>query len=224
MTLIPTRATSGMAHPLLMTATIARLTLVPVMMISFMTDALITTVALGAFMVMDLLDGVVARRLNVDDARRRAVDSVVDHLAIDLCLVAATLHGAMPLPILVGFLLRDAYCGALCLVLLRSKGAVVKVDFPYRLPSYLICAWALAAPFLPVGSREAFALAILMLCACMAVDLTRLVGRIRGDRRVSDRPTLVSAASLRRDSSSARPGGSESSLDAPAVNPVEALA
>ncbi|MGN6557703.1 MAG: CDP-alcohol phosphatidyltransferase family protein [Solirubrobacterales bacterium] len=190
------RFESDLSRPLLLAATSARLCLVPIMMVSFMSDPRVTTLALGSFMVMDLMDGVVARRQGVDDARRRAVDSLVDHVAIDLCLIAAMLQGALPLPILIGFLLRDAYCGAICTWLLRDKRRVIKVDLPYRIPSYLISAWALSAPFLSASHRAVFALCVLAFSFFTAADLTRLSRRIRKSR-AGDQLALVAATAAR---------------------------
>lgn len=158
--------------------TLFRLALVPPIVVSFMASPTITALALGAFMVGDLLDGVVARRLQVDDAVRRALDSVVDRLAIDACLVAAWAADAMPLWLLAVFLIRDAYCAALCVVMFRASRAAIKTDLLYRGLSFLIAVWALAAPFVSADVRDAWMAALTLAAVVVAVDLTRCVSTV----------------------------------------------
>jgi phosphatidylglycerophosphate synthase len=149
-----------------------------------MVDPAVTTVCLGAFMLADLFDGVLARRLGADGPDRRALDSVTDRIAIDACLIGAWTAGAMPGLVLIGFLARDIYCGVLCAWMLRRRRAAIKADLLYRGMSFLIGVWALAAPFMTQPVRDALAVALLAFSLVVAADLTRGVRRVirsRGD-------------------------------------------
>jgi phosphatidylglycerophosphate synthase len=130
-------------------------------------------------MVADLGDGVVARWLHHDDLRRRALDSVVDRVAIDSCLIGATVCGALPLALLVPFLGRDAYCAAVCIRMVRQNGIAIKADIMYRGLNFSVAAWALSAPLLPSSSRIAIATGILVASLIVAADLTRCVRVVR---------------------------------------------
>jgi phosphatidylglycerophosphate synthase len=140
----------------------------------------VTTACLGAFMVADLYDGVLARRCDADGPGRRALDSVIDRVAIDACLVGAWAVGAMPGLVLLGFLARDLYCSALCTWMFRRRHAAIKADLLYRGLNFLIAVWALAAPFLTQAARSAAAAALLGLAIVVSADLTRGVRRVVG--------------------------------------------
>lgn len=165
------------AH-LLTAFTIARLAFIPPVAITFMADPAVTAACLGAFMIADLYDGVLARRFDADGPRRRALDSVVDRIAIDVCLVAAYAAGAMPLVVLVGLLARDLYCSALCAWMFRRRRAAIGADLLYRGLSFLVAVWALAAPFMTQTGRTVAAAALLGLAVAVAIDLTRGVRQV----------------------------------------------
>lgn len=177
--------------------TLTRLLLVPGIALAFMHSALLTSCLLVAFMVADLGDGVIARRLGVEDVTRRALDSVVDRIAIDSCLLAAMLAGAMPVPIGAALLLRDAYCGLLCARMVHRVGIAIKADIAYRALNGSVAAWALAAPFVGDAVRAWLALGILVAAIVVAVDLTRCVTSVSRTGAVG-RGAVVPASVARR--------------------------
>lgn len=138
----------------------------------------VTTLCLSGFMFADLYDGVLARRFDADGPARRALDSAVDRVAIDACLIGAWMAGALPGFVLVGLLARDLYCSVLCAWMFGRYRVAIKADLPYRGLSFLIGVWALAAPFSTQSVRSASAIALLALAVVVAVDLTRGVRRI----------------------------------------------
>ncbi len=174
--------TSDRAKAILVAFTVVRLCLIPPVIATFMVDPAVTTVCLGAFMLADLFDGVLARKFDADGPDRRALDSVTDRIAIDACLIGAWAAGAVPGLVLLGFLARDVYCGVLCAWMLRRRGAAIKADLPYRGMSFLIGVWALAAPFMTQSARSASAVVLLALSLVVAADLTRGVRRVIGFR------------------------------------------
>lgn len=182
---------------LLATLTAGRILLVPILIGTFMVEPAVTTVALVLFMVADLYDGVLARQLQADGWTRRAMDSTVDRLAIDSCLVAAWVAGALPLVLLCGFLARDAYCALVCARLVSQRRVAIKADIVYRGLSFSFAVWATCAPFLTHASRTAFATAIFIASIAVAVDLTRSVRIV-----LKTSPTIsngvIDAAVLRR--------------------------
>jgi phosphatidylglycerophosphate synthase len=177
--------------------TVARLMLVPVMALSFMNNEGLMALALLAFMVGDLFDGVLARGARADGPRRRAADSIVDHVAIDVCLLAALAAGAMPAPLVAGFLARDLYLGLICRRMFAERGVAIKADMLYRGLNFLFAAWALSAARLTGSERTVFAVAVFAFSLLVALDLRRAVGRVhRTPAEVRDR--VIGAGELRR--------------------------
>jgi phosphatidylglycerophosphate synthase len=172
------RPTSDRVNAVLVAFTVVRLGLIPPIIATFMVHPNVTAACLSLFMVADLYDGVLARRFDADGPGRRALDSVTDRVAIDACLVGAWAAGAMPGFVLVGLLVRDLYCGALCAWMLNRYRVAIKADLLYRGLSFLIGVWALAAPFVTQSVRSGFAIVLLGLAVVVAVDLTRGVRRI----------------------------------------------
>jgi phosphatidylglycerophosphate synthase len=177
------------------TATVARLSLVPVIAVTFLHEPAITALALAIFIVADVYDGALAQRAGVEDFQRRVLDSTVDRIAIDACLVAAWAAGALPLALLVLFLVRDAYCAAICAPLVRRR-VVPKADWMYRGLNLSVAGWALAAPALGQGARSALAALVFVASLAVAGDLTRAVRRIL--RSGLERGTVISLTAVRR--------------------------
>jgi phosphatidylglycerophosphate synthase len=169
---------------------------VPFIVISFMTSPVVTAAALLCFMVADLMDGVIARRRGGDGMERRVADTIVDRVAIAACLIGATAAGALPFALLIGFLLRDVYCACLCWHLLRKRGLAIRVDGFYRVPSFVVVAWALAAPFVSVSLRVVAAAVTLAVFTIIAADLSRLVWRLSTASFEAEGP-LVDARAVR---------------------------
>jgi phosphatidylglycerophosphate synthase len=183
-------------HTLLAVVTLARLAIVPVVIASFMTEPLVTTIALIAFVVADVYDGVLARRYDTDDADRRALDSIVDRLTIDLCLVGAFFAGALPLVLLLALLARDLYCSAICGVMMRERRVAIKADWLYRALNVSVAAWAITAPFVSQSLRTTLAALLVAASIIVAVDLTRSVRRVlTAPQRI--RNLVVGAGALR---------------------------
>jgi len=185
------------AGKLLVALTVSRIALIPVIAISFLASPAVTTAALLVFMFADLFDGIVARDQGDDGPRRRALDTSVDRVAIDAGLVAATIAGAMPFLLLIGFLARDLYCAGICALMLAERRVAIKSDLLYRGLSCGFAAWALAAPFLSAGGRSAAAAALLFAALLLAVDLTRSVRTVRS-APASVENLVLDAASVRR--------------------------
>jgi phosphatidylglycerophosphate synthase len=180
--------------------TIARLGLIPLVVATFMVHPAVTAACLGAFMVADLYDGVLARRFDADGPGRRALDSGIDRVAIDACLVGAWAVGALPGLVLLGFLVRDLYCSVLCAWMFSRCRAAINADLLYRGLSFLIAIWALVAPLLTQPARTASAAVLLGLAVMVAADLTRGVRRVVGSPQdLAGRVIPAGALRTRRD-------------------------
>jgi phosphatidylglycerophosphate synthase len=162
-----------------MALTVGRIALIPVISLSFMASPVITAVSLVTFMFADLFDGVLARLTGDEGPWRRAADSVVDRVAIDVCFVAAGLTGAMPALLVVAFLARDAYCSAICVGMMRERQVAIKADLLYRGLNGSLACWALAAPFLSTSGRSATALVLFGAALLVTADLRRSVRLVR---------------------------------------------
>jgi phosphatidylglycerophosphate synthase len=163
---------------LLLGFTVGRLALIPGVVASFLVSPAITTAFLLLFIAADVFDGVLARRFEADGPSRRALDSIVDRIAIDACLVAAWVSGAMPLLILCGLLARDLYLAVLCRKMVRERGVAIKADWLYRSLNLGVAAWALLAPFISQGGRTVLAVALLGFSLIVARDLKNSISKI----------------------------------------------
>jgi phosphatidylglycerophosphate synthase len=178
--------------------TVGRLLFVPVIIASFTVSALVTTLALVLFIAADVYDGVVARRLNADGPGRRALDSIVDRLAIDACLIGAYFSRAMPLPILCVLLARDAYLALLCQRMMSQRQVAIKADWLYRSLNLAVAAWAIMSPFVSANLRVGLALLLLVFSLVVACDLARGVRTVlNSPPRLRD--VVIDAGWLRRN-------------------------
>lgn len=177
--------------------TLARLVLVPVMIVSFYTAPMVMAAALALFIFTDIYDGVLARRFDSDGPARRALDSTVDRIGIVAVLIAAGAAGVLPLSLLAIFLVRDAYCALICARMMRRRRVAIKADWMYRTLNLSIAAWAVTAPLLPDPYRTAFAAVVLLGSLLVAIDLTRSVSRVlAAPRKVVN--AVVAAGAVRR--------------------------
>jgi phosphatidylglycerophosphate synthase len=158
--------------------TAGRLTLVPLIATTFVVNTLVCDVALAVFMVFDLADGLIARRLVADTPLRRATDSVVDRVAIGICLVAACTVGAVPVAVLGALILRDVYCGCLGGMLLRERGVVLRGDLAYRVLTGAFGVWAFLVPALSAALADDMIDAILVASLLVAADYHNCAKRI----------------------------------------------
>lgn len=187
--------------------TIARLVLVPPIIVTFMVAPLVTAICMAAFMAVDLGDGALARRWCGEDVTRRALDSLVDRVAIDTCLVGAAAVGAMPVILVGALLMRDLYCGAICAHMVHTRRVAIKADVVYRALNASVAAWALTAPFITPTARDVLAGLVLLFAMIVARDLSSLVNAVLAGPR-SEAGRVVDAGELR----SARRTGTVSSL------------
>jgi phosphatidylglycerophosphate synthase len=176
--------------------TVSRLALVPAIIASFMVSPALTTFALLLFIAADVLDGVLARRYDADGPARRALDSIIDRVAIDACLVGAWLSGALPLAILCLLLVRDLYLAYLCRKMIMLRGVAIKADWLYRSLNIAVAVWAISAPFVSEEVRGTLAVALLGFSVVVAYDLHRLVKVVLGAPH-GLRNTVVDAGWLR---------------------------
>ncbi len=177
--------------------TLARLSLVPVIVLSYMKSPVVTASAIVLFVVADVFDGVLARDRGADGPSRRALDSTVDRIAIDAGIVCAFLAGILPGFLLVALLARDAYCAAICARMMHRRKVAIKADWMYRGLNLCVAVGAIAAPFLPGTLWVSLAAVLLLLSLVVALDLTRSVRLVEGaSQRVRD--TVLPAGALRR--------------------------
>lgn len=165
---------------LLLGFTVGRLALIPGVIVTFLVSPAITTVSLLLFIAADVFDGVLARRFEADGPSRRVLDSIVDRIAIDACLVAAWVSGAMPLLILCGLLARDLYLASLCRKMVRERKVAIKADWLYRSLNLGVAGWALLAPFISQGARTVLAALLLGFSLVVARDLRNSISKVLG--------------------------------------------
>ena len=177
--------------------TLGRLVFVPIIIASFMVSPLVTTAALLLFVITDVYDGRIARSLDADGPGRRALDSIVDRVSIDACLIGAWFSGALPLPILCALLIRDLYLGLICRGMMSLRQVAIKADWLYRSLNLCVAAWAIATPFLSANAKTGSALVLLGFSLIVAFDLTRSV-RMVLSAPPSMRNVVVDAGWLRR--------------------------
>ena len=177
--------------------TLARLCLVPVIVLSFMSVPALTIGAIALFVAADIFDGVLARKRQADGARRRALDSVVDRIGIDAGILGAYLAGVLPAFLLIALLARDAYCGVICARMVRRRGVAIKADWLYRGLNLCVAVGAMAAPFVPAALWTSGAGLLLLFAIAVAVDLTRSVRAVES-APPSLRDAVIPAGAVRR--------------------------
>lgn len=183
--------------PLVLAAwTLGRLGLVPIIIAAFVVSPVLCAVALAAFIAADLYDGVVARELNADDPDRRALDSIVDRIAIWSVYIAVVLAGYLPPILLMLLLTRDLYCAVWCYRMMRQRGIAIKADWMHRSLNLTLAGWVVAAPLLASPLRSALFIGVLAFALFVAVDLRRCIGKVL-EAPESFRDMVVPAASLR---------------------------
>jgi phosphatidylglycerophosphate synthase len=197
------QATRGFRFPevdlRLAALTLGRLSLVPVIIVSFMKVPALTMSAIVMFVLADIFDGVFARDRGADGPSRRAMDSVVDRIAIDAGMVGAYLADLLPGFLLLALLTRDAYCAVICARMMYRRKVAIKADWMYRGLNLSIAIGAIAAPFLPGGLWVSLAGVLLLLSVAVAADLTRSVRLVEGSSP-DVRDTVLPAGALRRGS------------------------
>ncbi len=181
----------------LVAVTLARLSLVPIILLSFMRFPAITIWAIVLFVVFDIFDGVFARARNADGPQRRALDSAVDRIGIDAGIVGAYIAGILPAFLLAALLIRDAYCAAICARMMYRRRVAIKADWVYRTLNLTVAAGAISAPFISQRIWVPMAGFMFIFAIVVAVDLTRLVSFVERSPR-DLRTTVVSATALRR--------------------------
>lgn len=177
--------------------TLGRLSLVPVIILSFMQIPAVTTGAIALFVVADIFDGVLARNQSVDGPSRRALDSTVDRIGIDAGMIGAYFAGILPGFLLLALLARDAYCALICARMMYRRRVAIKADWMYRALNLCVVVGAIAAPFLSARVWASLAGVLLLLSVAVAIDLTRSV-RLVESSSPDLRDTVVSAGVLRR--------------------------
>jgi phosphatidylglycerophosphate synthase len=149
--------------------------MVPLLAISLVWRPIVVAPLLAAFIVADIWDGVVARKYGSDGPRRRAVDSLVDRIAIHSVLMTCVALGLLPVMLYAILVVRDLYCGRICFRMFRDLGTVVKADGRYRGLNLLIAAWVISAPRLGHDVRAATFGVVLVVAVGVAWDLRRCV-------------------------------------------------
>jgi phosphatidylglycerophosphate synthase len=176
--------------------TLARLLLVPVIIAGFGGAPELTAVALTAFVAADICDGVVARAYAADGPVRRSLDSVVDRLAIDACLIGAASAGVLPIGLMVAFLLRDALCAYWCARMMLARCVAIKADWLYRTLNLSMAIGAVMGSFVSQPARDALALGILAFSVVVAYDLRRSVNSVLSSPP-HEREIVLDAGALR---------------------------
>lgn len=177
--------------------TLARLSLVPVILLSFMRVPALTAAAIALFVFTDVFDGVLARNQGADGPRRRALDSMVDRIGIDAGIVGAYLAGILPPSLLVALLARDLYCAFICARMVYRRNVAIKADWMYRALNLSVALGAIAAPFLSPSLWVSLTGAMLLVAVAVAADLTRSVRLVEG-APPGLRDAVLSAGALRR--------------------------
>jgi len=176
--------------------TLLRLSLVPVIVLSFLKVPAITAAAILLFVVGDIFDGVLARKFEADGPKRRALDSLVDRIGIDAGILGAYLSGILPLALLILLLARDAYCAVICIRMVVRRNVAIKADWMYRALNLCFALGAFAAPFLSERLWVSLASVLFALSLGVAIDLTRSVRLVeRAPARF--RNVVLGAGSLR---------------------------
>jgi phosphatidylglycerophosphate synthase len=179
--------------------TVARLAFVPLIILSLGRNPLLLAGLLLAFICADLYDGVLARHYEVDDAARRALDSVIDRAATWPVFVAMALLHYCPVWCVAALITRDLYCGWLCRSIIVRRVAV-RADWLYRSFNLLLALWVFLVSSFTAWWLPVLIAPVLGFGLIVALDLRRACNIINGDPSFAD--TVISASVLRSRSRS----------------------
>jgi phosphatidylglycerophosphate synthase len=181
--------------PLMVILTVGRLALIPLVILWVTSKPFASATALAVFIGADIYDGVIGRQRGTDGPSRRALDSIVDRIAIDTVYIALTLRGLLPAEFLAFMLVRDVYCAYQC-NRMWPRLVAIRADWMYKVLNLSLAAWVVAVPLAGAGLRDGLALLMLSYATLVAVDLTRGVNDVLA---MPDhvRRTVISAGALR---------------------------
>lgn len=114
--------------------------------------AAIAALLFVAFAVVDLFDGIAARRVACDTAIRRSVDVLIDRTAIHSAALLCVMHFDVGLLVWIPFLLRDILQAIYSLRLLRAKSVVVVGPHWHMLYGIAMLVWGLS--FMHAGQPD----------------------------------------------------------------------
>jgi phosphatidylglycerophosphate synthase len=196
-----TRDRLGVADPLdrmLAVVTVARLALVPPLILVMASTPVATAAILTTFIALDVYDGVLGRSRGTDGPGRRALDSVVDRTAIHAVYLAAMVGGLLTPWLFAALLARDLYCGTLCWHMMRRRWVAIRADWLYRSLNLALAGWVVLAPLLSPDVAQLLCGLVLVWGIVVALDLTRGVAAVLA-APADVRGSVLDAGLLRRE-------------------------
>ena len=179
---IPRDHRHSSAQALVIAVTVGRIAIAAWILVAWVWKLpIVAVLALAVFVLVDVLDGVIARALNVETAARRALDGVIDKLSIHLVAAIVCLATPQDLWIWAVIAARDVVQGVIgARVIIRDR--VIAAGAPWhRAYTSAIALWGgaliLGLPAVALGLvAAALGLATLADYArlCHALQLTRV--------------------------------------------------
>ena len=138
-------------------------------------------VPMAAFVIADVLDGVIARKLDVDSPRRRFLDAAVDRLSV--LRAASAMYDINPTsrPYLAALAAREAVVSAANLAHYAKSGEVVQGHGFHKLGTLSISAFALGAASGNENVTHALGAASTTINAVLATDYVSNAASSHGD-------------------------------------------
>ncbi|WP_425484758.1 CDP-alcohol phosphatidyltransferase family protein [Flexivirga oryzae] len=124
--------------------TVARIPIATLVVIAILGDAHgRAAVWLGAFVVLDIVDGLIARAIDRETAFRRALDSTIDHVAICTCIAVMTVSHPAILSAGAIIVLRDIIQAGVSAQMIRKHHVVATGRGLHAVYTILVAAWGL---------------------------------------------------------------------------------
>lgn len=101
-------------HSVIIAITLARLSLAILMAVALRQSYALALLLLGAMIISDLLDGMIARKWGVDSNVRRVADSVIDTCSIHIVAISFILVNPHFLALYLPLAARDAVAATVC--------------------------------------------------------------------------------------------------------------
>jgi len=177
--------------------TVGRLVLIPLVVLSIPQDMLVSGLALGLFILADIYDGVLGRKRCADGPSRRALDSIVDRVAVHAVYIPLTFQGLLPVELLLVMLVRDTYCGYQCSRIMHGRWIAVRADGYYKALNLSLAGWVVFTPFVSESLRIVTFSCMMLYAGAVAVDLTHAVKRVLS-MPLDVENVVIPAGSLRR--------------------------
>lgn len=139
------------------------------------------TLPMAAFVGADIMDGVIARKLDVDSPGRRSADALVDRLSVGLVARKIVQEHPQTRPYVIGIGLREVAVSAANALHYANSGEVVQGTGVHKLGTLSLAAFGIVSSYGHDNATKVAGTAASTINAGLAFDYIRNAMNPRGD-------------------------------------------